>query len=464
MIPRKQILIRMLLAACICGMSLYLVILRNININYASTSEKFENPAIALFNRTSITHLTKDDQLQRNRKTEHKTTPSIPSTKEQNASAVNNSLIKSVTDNHTNTTIITNSSETFSACLLIKDDNDILNEWIAYHYHTLNLRHLVVATDPSSETSPSEILKKWRDVFGMEIGEWTDEKYMPDFFLNKSYHMVPNLLGENTSVWHSPSSKNNHSLIQQELVEINNHRFRQLRFLRQCMKRLKNKRRTWFMHIDTDEYVVINPLLRKRQTEDHFRQLNVPSVLTSGSLLTFLQRAKALGTPINYPCVSLPRLLFGSVEHSAMNHHKTSESGSRTWDRNRFETSRWKFHAPLTTSFKNNGLPKTMMDWSGIQTKYKKMLRERIFSIHRPSTKLCRDQDAVNFEPAELNILSINHYLGSWERFSARQDPRRNSMVSTTNEFFVQDRNSSSLTPIHPAEIFLQIKCDGWSR
>jgi hypothetical protein len=37
---------------------------------------------------------------------------------------------------------------------LIKDDNDILNEWIAYRYHFLNLRHMIVAVDPISATSP----------------------------------------------------------------------------------------------------------------------------------------------------------------------------------------------------------------------------------------------------------------------------------------------------------------------
>jgi hypothetical protein len=43
---------------------------------------------------------------------------------------------------------------TFSACLLIKDDNDILSEWIAYHYHVLKMRRLVVAVDPLSIESP----------------------------------------------------------------------------------------------------------------------------------------------------------------------------------------------------------------------------------------------------------------------------------------------------------------------
>lgn len=36
-----------------------------------------------------------------------------------------------------------------SACLLVKDENNNLPEWIAYHYHNLPLRYLVVAVDPN---------------------------------------------------------------------------------------------------------------------------------------------------------------------------------------------------------------------------------------------------------------------------------------------------------------------------
>lgn len=35
----------------------------------------------------------------------------------------------------------------FSACLIFKDDNDRLVEWIAYHYQVLPLRFLVVGVD-----------------------------------------------------------------------------------------------------------------------------------------------------------------------------------------------------------------------------------------------------------------------------------------------------------------------------
>ena len=48
-----------------------------------------------------------------------------------------------------------------AACLLIQDQNDQLIELIAYHYHILPLRHLVVAVDPTSVTSPLQILQRW---------------------------------------------------------------------------------------------------------------------------------------------------------------------------------------------------------------------------------------------------------------------------------------------------------------
>ena len=40
----------------------------------------------------------------------------------------------------------------WSACLLLKDNNIILPEWLAYHYTVLPLRRLIVAVDPSSKT------------------------------------------------------------------------------------------------------------------------------------------------------------------------------------------------------------------------------------------------------------------------------------------------------------------------
>jgi len=56
----------------------------------------------------------------------------------------------------------------FAACVLMKDDNIILPEWLAYHYEVLPLRRLIVAVDPFSKTNPDKILDAYRDI-GMNI-------------------------------------------------------------------------------------------------------------------------------------------------------------------------------------------------------------------------------------------------------------------------------------------------------
>jgi hypothetical protein len=75
----------------------------------------------------------------------------------------------------------------FAACLLVKDDNDILSEWIAYHYHSLNMRFLIVAVDPHSAQSPSSILARWKLLTDLDVIEWKDEMYMPPYFLQNGH-------------------------------------------------------------------------------------------------------------------------------------------------------------------------------------------------------------------------------------------------------------------------------------
>ena len=66
----------------------------------------------------------------------------------------------------------------FAACLLLKDNNYALSEWLAYHWMTLPLKYLVVAVDPTGTTSPKEILDLWRNAgMGMEIILWNDVDY-----------------------------------------------------------------------------------------------------------------------------------------------------------------------------------------------------------------------------------------------------------------------------------------------
>jgi hypothetical protein len=60
----------------------------------------------------------------------------------------------------------------FSACLLVMDENFRLQEWLAFAYLTLPLRYLVVSVDPNSKFSPTEKLNIFRSELNMTIIEW----------------------------------------------------------------------------------------------------------------------------------------------------------------------------------------------------------------------------------------------------------------------------------------------------
>jgi len=131
----------------------------------------------------------------------------------------------------------------FSACLLIRDDNEILNEWIAYHYHALRMTRLIVAVDPNSETSPAPLLENWKDLIKIDI--WTDDMYMSKEFLETGKPPEEDI-----------KVLDKFNVTKREMLEINTHRYRQRYFLTECFKKLKKEHRTWVAHIDTDEYVV----------------------------------------------------------------------------------------------------------------------------------------------------------------------------------------------------------------
>ena len=121
---------------------------------------------------------------------------------------------------------------TISACLLVRDDNDIMNEWLAYHYHVLKLRRLIVAVDPHSETSPAGVLNKWKEY--MDIDLWTDGMYMPKDFLETG--VPPDEHVENITKFGAMSPE--------EMIGVNAHRYRQKIFLGRCFQMLKHEQRT----------------------------------------------------------------------------------------------------------------------------------------------------------------------------------------------------------------------------
>jgi len=76
-------------------------------------------------------------------------------------------------------------SDGLASCLLIKDDNSRLQEWLVYHWMQ-GMQYLIVARDPASKTSPEEILEAMSDMTGMEIIIWDDPHYRYEIPKKKS--------------------------------------------------------------------------------------------------------------------------------------------------------------------------------------------------------------------------------------------------------------------------------------
>jgi hypothetical protein len=99
----------------------------------------------------------------------------------------------------------------------------------------------------------------------LKIVEWQDEDYMLGFFLEGNYSRLPNFLGSaNTthSHWHSAESQFHNETVAQALItSINKHRYRRLQFVEECLRYVyKTGTDRWMAHIDTEEYLAINPL------------------------------------------------------------------------------------------------------------------------------------------------------------------------------------------------------------
>lgn len=300
---------------------------------------------------------------------------------------------------------------TFSACLLVMDDNHRLIEWLAYHYHVLPLRYLIVAVDPRSKTSPTSILNRWREQ-GMYILEWTDQ----DFWKKKSpLRDIPD---------------------DAELqVKRDRHRGRQKYFYRQCLIHMKEDNRTWVALHDSDEYIVYNhaggdkfqeweaKMIERHSRSSHNKETRIepsktpPTTAEEGAMIKYIRQEQAAGLKFyQSPCIGIPRLSFSAVDTGTPITKGLAPGISSSFDLEQFDTLRWRRHAPRN-DFVKNALGKVMIDVSRVDMKNTPAFR----SLHRPIQSLCPAPWHNDWDSG----LRINHYLGSWESYSFRDDARR---------------------------------------
>lgn len=170
------------------------------------------------------------------------------------------------------------------------------------------------------------------------------------------------------------------------------------------------------MHIDTDEFVAPSRLFRQMKPD----YVKIQPIDQPGSVLNLIQQVVNMTADlVNYPCISMPRILFGSVETNKWQLLLDAPDGFNPM---KFETIRWRYHSnPRDRTL--NGEPKVILDVSAIPSNE---FQDVLSSIHRPVPQYCKDNDELQFSQSRKQPIATNHYVGSWDRYSRRDDRRRN--------------------------------------
>ena len=302
----------------------------------------------------------------------------------------------------------------FSGCLLIKDDNHRLEEWLAYHWLVLPLKFLVVTLDPTGTTSPRSILQLWNNSdMGMNIVFWND-----------------------VDIGH---------WIDSESDEKHQHRARQKKFIAACQRYHKERNRTWAAIIDPDEYITYNLIGDNEDSSDEFdlTPLEYNDTVYKDNMLEsrkglnfFMDRNVTIFDYIHKhknrdpwkseSCHLMPRLFFSAVESSYTNlSQRICENHG--FSVTSFNTLRYFNHA-RKGAFGYNYYGKVIIDLSRI---VESEIHDDMESIHRPLEEKC----TYPLKPYKLGILRVHHYLGSWEQYSVRVDVRKTKEVYNEKRF-----------------------------
>ena len=262
----------------------------------------------------------------------------------------------------------------FSACLLIKDNNILLPEWLAYHYTVLPLRRLIVGVDPISYTDPTPILNMYESI-GLRTTIWTNDSFWTD--------------GK------KDLTKKNYTITNETTYEQIKFRYerRQRQFLRSCLQQLHEEGRRWTLLLDTDEYLAFNyyddnegaPSWCKKNTEcaNNYKQTikyktNKRTKLSHSASATVAQyinkQHDTMFDETEKPCIIFSRYLFFSQDTD-----KDIQQGvDPGFNATLFHTLRYRYRTRLSSI----QLGKAIVDAS----RYK---GQHIYNVHRPLENDC---------------------------------------------------------------------------
>lgn len=329
-------------------------------------------------------------------------------------------------------------NETFGACLMVKGDNDLLSEWIPYHYTLLPLRYLLVATDVGNSEDPTSVLKKWTTA-NTDLHWWVLN--VSEFeTIHGEYD--PKKAEENFYKKHARPESSNGTIDAKMIQDVAHHHLvhKQNAMITYCTRFMKERGVHWVSLYDTDEFLAINRMgtVEQRERRDSRENRtatrnttketqvldeiygirpNLPPIESNATVVDIINSLESARHPLK-SCHTMPRVSFGAKENfTCPGSEGVKAFANENFDSHPLSTLRFQQHA-VKEDFSKNRFGKVMMDVSNISDQ---TLSKRPKNIHRPFGDECIRPIPI-FQQAPFYLM---HYAGGWERFHSKDDKRR---------------------------------------
>ncbi|CAB9523188.1 expressed unknown protein [Seminavis robusta] len=307
---------------------------------------------------------------------------------------------------------------TIAACLLARDDNLLLPEWIAFHYTVLPLRHLIIAADPFSITSPEPILGAFREELpDLTIELWTGNSYWHD--------------GQWSRERFENFDPHNHTWKQAYTMYLQ----RQRAFYTTCLRQLKQQGNfSWTVIIDTDEFFTYNALLPSEQSQSSPLRMSLPSSIgrQNETIAHWLARDKTVHKNTTI-CYVYPRVFFSAKDQLSTKEQADINTTvpSSFFPVKTFHTLRYRSHQPVGRRQPGKSLV-NVHNYNG---------RDKVTNPHRPLGDTCDNSWSQKIELEKIPF-RVHHYSGSLDTFVA--GPRRSAQQwADRNDFPIAGKDHS---------------------
>jgi hypothetical protein len=234
------------------------------------------------------------------------------------------------------------------------------------------------------------------------ITEWTDDRVLPPWVRRK--------------------------FREGKITKVGLHRYRQQFFYAKCLQEFKARNQTWVLLSDVDEFIRPNPyvtlpdvavaplaqpgsVLTTMRNHDHAQEQRRQKTTSTIDIDPHLQQPK---------CLHVPRIQIATKEVPEDDDPPVLPLPQLEWNASHFLTTRWLFHNGKEIRAAKNLNGKNVVHVKRLR---QKEIPRKVDNVHTVIPDICPSTAGDRLHHAD-SWLVIQHYAGTFEQYSFRDDPR----------------------------------------